>query len=49
MTWLPAALLVLVEECVERKCFKPDGLQRAIEEKLNYMKNPSKKKEQILP
>lgn len=47
LTWLPAALLILVEECVTRNCFKPEGLQKAIQEKLNYMKDPSRKREQL--
>jgi len=47
VTWLPAALLVITEACVEKKVFQAGGLQKAIEEKLNYLKNPSKKREQL--
>lgn len=47
LTWIPAALLVLVEEAVNRNCFNPGGLMRAIEEKLKYMQHNSKKREQL--
>jgi hypothetical protein len=36
-TWLPAALLYLVEEAVRRKVFKPGGLQTIIDDKLKKM------------
>lgn len=45
--WLPAALLTIVEECINKKCFDGQSLKQAIDEKLNYMKDPSKKREQL--
>lgn len=42
LTWVPAALLVMVEEAVTRKCFKPGGLQKAIDEKLKWMNKETK-------
>lgn len=36
-TWLPAALLYVVEEAVRRKVFKPGGLQTIIDDKLKKM------------
>lgn len=46
-TWVPAAVLIIVEEAINRNCFKPEGLLEAIQQKLNYMKDPSKKREQL--
>jgi hypothetical protein len=42
LTWVPAALLVMVEEAVRRRCFKPGGLQEAINQKLIVMANPDR-------
>lgn len=42
LTWVPAALLVLVEEAVNRKCFKPEGLKKAIDEKLIWLEKETK-------
>jgi hypothetical protein len=36
-TWVPAALLYIVEEGVRRKLFKPGGLETMIQDKLKAM------------
>jgi hypothetical protein len=43
LTWVPAALLVLVEEAINRKVFKNDGmLLKAIDEKIKWMDKETK-------